>query len=151
MLKSGLGKIMTGIFIASLIISALTGYLYWSGQKTNVRLTADLDRLGQKLEEEQTKSSLKQESSIIDTDALVEIPAKIEKIYIQKEVRDASVDKELLAINEKYSALEKSQANKEARSTEVSTARINNLWVSYCSAITGDENCPPKATDKEQQ
>lgn len=143
MFKTVLDKFIWGVFIAVVLLAAWSTYMYNTERRTARDAQTEVTRLTGELAGEKAKKELAGKSTQIDQDALVEIPVKIEKIYVDKQVIDQSTAKKLTEINAKYAALEVSEKNKAAKEKEVSTVRINSLWSSYCVAITGETACPP--------
>lgn len=149
MFKTAVDKFLAFIFVLFMGGCIVFGYLFLATHKENVLQKRQLEEQATKISAMIEEAKLKKESDKIDVEAVGEIPAKVEKVYVEKIVVDKKVAAKLDEINAKYKDMADTEENRRKRFQDISATRIDGLWDVYCNAVPGTDVCPPNKAKKE--
>lgn len=143
------------LIVVTVVAVAYTWYSVTAMNKqlteTQVSLTKtvqDLDQASRDLKQIEKELKLLVESRKIDDDVIDKVDnTKI--VYRDRfDLVDKRVEEKVASIGKKYAEMAQNEINEELRDQEISAARIDGAWQTYCASQPNALTCTP--TDAKQ-
>jgi len=141
-------QLIIGAIVAGVIVClGLVAKHYYDANLLNEQKVTQLADANKELNKQITDL---QESKKIDDETILAQQASIDELRKRNEEQRTQTVTVVKKIVQKYEALPQTPENIAKRDVEVSTVRINALWMTYCDIHFTEKNCEPfkKVTEK---